>query len=199
MSLSSGSGARRLAEARTRAAIQLLLVQACGEVCSAVSPLLLFPGLACYFFWCMQQMPEQACMCRHALTRVCVLPARATLQVYAAHSPRLPQAAAILMLDALAEIAQHARDIDADLALRRDLAAAQAEGKVWRFLFAWVLSPEGGRLRVFRWSAALGWVCSGANLSFARPKPCRGTHWRRQEDRMHAMSTQRHAKSGCTA
>ena len=52
------------------------------------------------------------------------------VQVYAAHSPRLPQAAAILMLDALAEVAEHSRDIDADLALRRDLAAAQAEGKV---------------------------------------------------------------------
>ena len=55
------------------------------------------------------------------------------MQVYAAHSPRLPQAAAVLMLDALAQIAQHARDVDADLALRRDLAAAQAEGKVGCF------------------------------------------------------------------
>jgi hypothetical protein len=81
VSLSSGSGARRLAEARCRAAIQLLLVQACGEV-------------------------------------------------YASHAPRLPQAAAILMLDALAAVAEHARDIDADLDLRRDLAAAQAAGKV---------------------------------------------------------------------
>ena len=81
VSLSSGSGARRLAEARCRAAIQLLLVQACGEV-------------------------------------------------YASHAPRLPQAAAILMLDALAAVAEHARGIDADLDLRRDLAAAQAAGKV---------------------------------------------------------------------
>lgn len=81
VSLSSGSGARRLAEARCRAAIQLLLVQACGEV-------------------------------------------------YASHAPRLPQAAAILMLDALAAVAEHARDIDADLDLRRSLAAAQAAGKV---------------------------------------------------------------------
>ncbi len=81
VSLASGSGARRLAEARCRAAIQLLLVQACGEV-------------------------------------------------YAAHSPRLPQAAAILMLNALGAVAEHARSIDADLQLRRDLAAAQAEGKV---------------------------------------------------------------------
>ena len=31
-SLSEGAGARRLGEARTRAAIQLLLVQACGEI-----------------------------------------------------------------------------------------------------------------------------------------------------------------------
>ncbi len=81
VSLASGSGARRLAEARCRAAIQLLLVQACGEV-------------------------------------------------YASHAPRLPQAAAILMLDALAAVAEHARDIDADLDLRRSLAAAQAAGKV---------------------------------------------------------------------
>ena len=81
VSLSSGSGARRLAEARCRAAIQLLLVQACGEV-------------------------------------------------YASHAPRLPQAAAILMLDALAAVAEHARDVDADLDLRRDLAAAQTAGKV---------------------------------------------------------------------
>lgn len=46
------------------------------------------------------------------------------------HSPRLPQAAAILMLNALGAVAEHARSIDADLQLRRDLAAAQAEGKV---------------------------------------------------------------------
>ncbi len=81
VSLSSGSGARRLAEARCRAAIQLLLVQACGEV-------------------------------------------------YARHAPRLPQAAAILMLDALGAVAEHARDIDADLDIRRSLAAAQTAGKV---------------------------------------------------------------------
>lgn len=81
MTLSQGSGARRLAEVRCRAAIQLLLVQASGEV-------------------------------------------------YAAHSQRLPQAAAILMLDALADMAQHARDVDADLDMRRQLAAAQAESKV---------------------------------------------------------------------
>lgn len=31
-SLSTGAGARRLAEVRTRAAVQLLLVQACGEI-----------------------------------------------------------------------------------------------------------------------------------------------------------------------
>ena len=81
MTLSQGSGARRLAEVRCRAAIQLLLVQASGEI-------------------------------------------------YAAHSQRLPQAAAILMLDALADMAQHARDVDADLNMRRQLAAAQAESKV---------------------------------------------------------------------
>ena len=81
VTLAQGSGARRLAEVRCRAAIQLLLVQASGEI-------------------------------------------------YAAHSQRLPQAAAILMLDALADMAQHARRVDADLDMRRDLAAAQAESKV---------------------------------------------------------------------
>ena len=81
VTLAQGSGARRLAEVRCRAAIQLLLVQASGEI-------------------------------------------------YAAHSQRLPQAAAILMLDALADMAQHARGVDADLDMRRDLAAAQAESKV---------------------------------------------------------------------
>lgn len=81
VTLAQGSGARRLAEVRCRAAIQLLLVQASGEI-------------------------------------------------YAAHSQRLPQAGAILMLDALAEMAQHARDVDADLDMRRLLAAAQAESKV---------------------------------------------------------------------
>ena len=81
MTLSQGSGARRLAEVRCRAAIQLLLVQASGEV-------------------------------------------------YAAHSQRLPQAAAILMLDALADMTQLARDVDADLDMRRQLAVAQAESKV---------------------------------------------------------------------
>ena len=83
VTLAQGSGARRLAEVRCRAAIQLLLVQASGEI-------------------------------------------------YAAHSQRLPQAAAILMLDALADMAQHARRVDADLDMRRDLAAAQAESKVRR-------------------------------------------------------------------
>ena len=83
VTLAQGSGARRLAEVRCRAAIQLLLVQASGEI-------------------------------------------------YAAHSQRLPQAAAILMLDALADMAQHARSVDADLGMRRDLAAAQAESKVRR-------------------------------------------------------------------
>jgi brefeldin A-inhibited guanine nucleotide-exchange protein len=81
VSLSDGSGARRLAEARCRAAIQLLLVQASGEV-------------------------------------------------YAAHSPRVPQAAVISMLDALATVAEHARNIDADLDLRKSLAAAQIEDQV---------------------------------------------------------------------
>ena len=81
VTLAQGSGARRLAEVRCRAAIQLLLVQASGEI-------------------------------------------------YAAHSQRLPQAGAILMLDALAEMAQHARDVDADLDMRRLLAAAQADSKV---------------------------------------------------------------------
>ena len=83
VTLAQGSGARRLAEVRCRAAIQLLLVQASGEI-------------------------------------------------YAAHSQRLPQAAAILMLDALSDMAQHARDVDEDLDMRRDLAAAQAESKVSR-------------------------------------------------------------------
>ena len=81
VTLAQGSGARRLAEVRCRAAIQLLLVQASGEI-------------------------------------------------YAAHSQRLPQAGAILMLDALADMAQHARDVDADLDMRRLLAAAQVESKV---------------------------------------------------------------------
>ena len=43
---------------------------------------------------------------------------------------RLPQAAAILMLDALSTMAAHARDVDADLELRSSLAAAQIEGQV---------------------------------------------------------------------
>ena len=81
VTLAQGSGARRLAEVRCRAAIQLLLVQASGEI-------------------------------------------------YAAHSQRLPQAGAILMLDALADMAQHARNVDADLDMRRLLAAAQVESKV---------------------------------------------------------------------
>lgn len=94
VTLAQGSGARRLGEVRCRAAIQLLLVQASGEI-------------------------------------------------YAAHSQRLPQAAAILMLDALADMARHARQVDADLDMRRQLAAAQAESKVIRrFAFA-------HRLRVF--------------------------------------------------
>ena len=81
VTLAQGSGARRLAEVRCRAAIQLLLVQASGEI-------------------------------------------------YAAHSQRLPQAGAILMLDALADMAQHARDVDADLDMRRLLDASQVESKV---------------------------------------------------------------------
>ena len=81
MTLAQGSGARRLAEVRCRAAIQLLIVQASWEI-------------------------------------------------YAAHSQRLPQAGAILMLDALAAMAQHARAVDADLDMRRLLAAAQVESKV---------------------------------------------------------------------
>ena len=54
---------------------------------------------------------------------------QASGEIYAAHSQRLPQAGAILMLDALADMAQHARDVDADLNMRRLLAAAQAESK----------------------------------------------------------------------
>ena len=38
VSLAAGAGARRLAEARCRAAVQLLLVQACGEVYVSHAP-----------------------------------------------------------------------------------------------------------------------------------------------------------------
>lgn len=65
-----------------------------------------------------------------AYTLTLNVPACAPAQIYAAHSPRLPQAAAVLMLDALADMAGHARDTDADLTLRQNLAAAQADGKV---------------------------------------------------------------------
>lgn len=45
MSLAAGAGARRLAEARCRAAVQLLLVQACGEVYVSHAPRLPQVGL----------------------------------------------------------------------------------------------------------------------------------------------------------
>ncbi|KAL3151968.1 hypothetical protein ABBQ32_001092 [Trebouxia sp. C0010 RCD-2024] len=80
-SLSGGAGARRLGEARTRAAIQLLLVQACGEI-------------------------------------------------FHAHGQRLAPDAITGILDVVQRLADHARQVDQDMTLRRQLAAAQAHDKV---------------------------------------------------------------------
>ena len=80
-SLSEGAGARRLGEVRTRAAIQLLLVQACGEIFHVHS----------------------RCLAEDAITGI---------------------------LDVVKRLADHARQVDKDMALRRHLAAAQAHDKV---------------------------------------------------------------------
>ncbi len=80
-SLSEGAGSRRLGEVRTRAAIQLLLVQACGEI-------------------------------------------------FHVHSRRLAPDAITGILDVVRQLADHARQVDKDMALRRQLAAAQAHDKV---------------------------------------------------------------------
>lgn len=80
-SLSEGAGARRLGEVRTRAAIQLLLVQACGEI-------------------------------------------------FHVHGRRLTSEATTGILDVVHRLADHARQVDKDMALRRQLAAAQAHDKV---------------------------------------------------------------------
>ena len=79
--MSGGAGARRLGEARTRAAIQLLLVQACGEI-------------------------------------------------FHAHGRRLANDAITGILDIVQRLADHARQVDKDMTLRRQLAAAQAHDKV---------------------------------------------------------------------
>ena len=80
-SLSGGAGARRLGEARTRAAIQLLLVQACGEI-------------------------------------------------FHAHGQRLAPGVITGILDVVQRLADHARQVDKDMTLRRQLAVAQAHDKV---------------------------------------------------------------------
>ena len=80
-SLSEGAGARRLGEVRTRAAIQLLLVQACGEI-------------------------------------------------FHEHSRRLEPDAITGILNVVQSLADHARQVDKDMPLRRQLAAAQAHNKV---------------------------------------------------------------------
>lgn len=80
-SLSEGAGSRRLGEVRTRAAIQLLLVQACGEI-------------------------------------------------FHVHSRRLAPDAVTGILDVVRQLADHARQVDKDMGLRRQLAAAQAHDKV---------------------------------------------------------------------
>ena len=80
-SLSTGAGARRLGEARTRAAIQLLLVQTCGEI-------------------------------------------------FHVHGRRLAADALTGILDVVKQLADHARQVDKDMQLRRQLAAAQAQDKV---------------------------------------------------------------------
>ena len=79
--MSGGAGARRLGEARTRAAIQLLLVQACGEI-------------------------------------------------FHAHGRRLAIDAVTGILGIVQRLADHARQVDKDMTLRRQLAAAQAHDKV---------------------------------------------------------------------
>ena len=80
-SLSSGAGARRLSEARTRAAVQLLLVQACGEI-------------------------------------------------FHVHSRRLKPEVLTGILEVVKQLADHARQVDKDMGLRRQLAAAQVNDKV---------------------------------------------------------------------
>ena len=80
-SLSEGAGARKLAEVRTRAAVQLLLVQACG-------------------------------------------------QVFHHHSSRMSQDATCALLQVVQQVAQHAREVDADMHLRQTLAEVQAQDKV---------------------------------------------------------------------
>ena len=83
-SLSEGAGARRLGEVRTRAAIQLLLVQACGEI-------------------------------------------------FHLHGRRLAAEAIQGILDVVRQLADQARQVDQDMPLRRQLAAAQAHDKVWHY------------------------------------------------------------------
>ena len=80
-SLSEGAGARRLGEARTRAAVQLLLVQACGEI-------------------------------------------------FHVHCRRLKSEVLEGILDVVKQLADHARQVDKDMSLRRQLAAAQVNDKV---------------------------------------------------------------------
>jgi brefeldin A-inhibited guanine nucleotide-exchange protein len=80
-SLGRGMGARRLAEVRARAGVQLLAAQACSEV-------------------------------------------------HAAHGSAMPAAATVVLLDALAAIAEHATGVDADAGLRHSLALALAADSV---------------------------------------------------------------------
>ena len=79
--LTRGSGARRLMEAKCRISIQLLMVQACGEI-------------------------------------------------WQKHAQRLNLRATVLMLDMLAQQGAHAREINSDSGLRRELAIAQLQDKV---------------------------------------------------------------------
>lgn len=74
-------GAGGGAQVRVRAAVQLLVVQACGEV-------------------------------------------------HARHGAAMPPPSLAAMLDALRAVADHARAVDDDMALRRALAFAQAEDQV---------------------------------------------------------------------
>lgn len=85
-SLGQGAGARRLAEVHVRAAIQLLLVQACSEV-------------------------------------------------YTQHSRLMPPGAAVVLLDTLRGIANHAASVDADGGLRHSLLLAQAADKVGAWIW----------------------------------------------------------------
>lgn len=156
-SLGEGAGARRLAEVKVRAAVQLLVVQvrtdnlqrlaAAGPCCFVSASASILQMYDCPRRCSQSRIHAVLAMGTQSLCRSCPSVMLAALmgpmsscaaarslqacgEVYGKNARHMPPAAAVMLLDVLKSISTHSGSIDADIGLRHSLLLAQAADKV---------------------------------------------------------------------